>query len=145
MKRYIISPGGHPAVLRFEESPVGTWVEAEEAIASRRERIATAALQGILSHPRSCAAPVDSARWAMKCADALIAALDEPEAVLEVVDEDGDVVRSTARGLLEANVDNQEVAAAVRLALDGESAMVGGGASPMKVIRRFNKTEGGGA
>ena len=91
MKRYIISPGGHPAVLRFEESPVGTWVKAEEAIASRRERIATAALQGLLSadigrwDPDERSFDFDfplgeeawTAKIACRFADALIAELDK--------------------------------------------------------------------
>lgn len=43
----------------------------------RRERIATAALQGILSDPERRGSPKDFAKYALQYADALIEKLDE--------------------------------------------------------------------
>lgn len=46
----------------------------------RRERIATAALQGMLANEEIIGGPTDFAKWSVRYADALIAALDkEPQ------------------------------------------------------------------
>ena len=47
----------------------------------RRERIATAALQGMLADPARDGNPKDFAKYAVQYADALIAELDEPKEV----------------------------------------------------------------
>lgn len=51
----------------------------EKAARERRERIATAALQGILSCPDTDGGPRASAKYAVAYADALIAELDKPQ------------------------------------------------------------------
>jgi hypothetical protein len=50
--------------------------QLDDKIRERRERIATAALQGLLAGPPT-GTPVDYAEAAAECADALIALLDE--------------------------------------------------------------------
>ena len=51
--------------------------EVERLRAERRERIATAALQGMLSHPETQGSAIEFARMSIRYADALIAALDQ--------------------------------------------------------------------
>lgn len=48
----------------------------EEQRLERRERIATAALQGVLAYSNSGSSPKEFAIYAVRCADALIAVLD---------------------------------------------------------------------
>lgn len=53
--------------------------EIERLRADRRERIATAALQGLLAYPETQGTVIDFAKMSVRYADALIAELDKEE------------------------------------------------------------------
>ena len=66
---------------RLEIAQLQMQAEAEIRHRDRRERIATAAMQGMLADPaRDCSAKY-LAKYAMEYADALIAELDKPKEV----------------------------------------------------------------
>lgn len=67
------------ALSRLQEIAQAHVQEMQDLQPSRRERIATAALQGLLLNPTL--RYVDTAKQAVRLADALIAELDKPAEV----------------------------------------------------------------
>ena len=66
--------------VRAQERTAAVYEEARISWQTeRRERIATAALQGLLANPSQDTFPPDTARIAIKYADALIAELDKED------------------------------------------------------------------
>ena len=66
--------------VRAQEQAAADYSESVRCWkAARRERIATAALQGLLANPSQDTFPPDTARIAIKYADALIAELDKED------------------------------------------------------------------
>jgi hypothetical protein len=76
MKRFALEERW-PGHLVFREADAGAWVGYVDAVADRRERIATAVLAGRVS--RDAVIPSECVSYAIRCADALIAELDKPK------------------------------------------------------------------
>jgi hypothetical protein len=82
MKRFALEERW-PGHLVFREADAGAWVGYVDAVADRRERIATACLAGVLSNAACDSIEAgnahEAARFAIQLADALIAELDKPK------------------------------------------------------------------
>jgi hypothetical protein len=76
MKRFQIQERA-PGFYTCTESTNGEWVGYVDAVADRRERIATAVLAGRVS--RDAVIPSECVSYAIRCADALITELDKPK------------------------------------------------------------------